>query len=198
MFKTIKLFLLATLVAIFVIPNLAFAQQAGDVPTPQAGSSCTDLQNNLTYKKSNDANTNGEVSSLQSFLQEQGLLTSDPTGYFGGLTFNAVKAFQSQQGLLAYGYVGPVTREVIKNVSCSGAPAISSPTQVYSFPLGCSSTTGFSSVTGQSCLLTPTNLPTGCSLLPGLVLLPASLVVILYLVQMDIPLLMAYVKMLAM
>lgn len=153
MFKSIKLSLLATLVLVvfFVFPNLVSAQVVGDTPTPQVNSACVDLQYNLTYKKSKDSNTNGEVSDLQSFLQEQGFLNSDPTGYFGALTFSAVKAFQTQNGLLAYGYVGAVTRETIKNVSCNGGESTPFPPNP-NLPVGCLSTSGFSSITGQSCL----------------------------------------------
>ena len=133
------------------------AQVAGDTPLPEVNSTCVDLQNNLTYKKSKDSNTNGEVSDLQSFLQEQGLLTSDPTGYFGALTFNAVKSFQKQNNLFAYGYVGAVTREMIKNVSCSGVSIVEIPStdpsggvQVKFLP-GCYSLSGYSISTGQAC-----------------------------------------------
>ncbi|MCX6756594.1 MAG: peptidoglycan-binding domain-containing protein, partial [Candidatus Nomurabacteria bacterium] len=100
------------------------AQTMGDLPPPDNGSQCTDLKYNLTYTKSKDSNTNGEVSDLQFFLQDSGLLDSDPTGYFGKLTFNAVKAFQRQNNLYAYGYVGPQTRALIKSLSCNANPVI--------------------------------------------------------------------------
>lgn len=82
--------------------------QIGDVAPDQSSAVvCTDLTYNLTYKKSKDSNTNGQVSDLQNFLQDQELLSSDPTGYYGALTFQAVKIFQTKSGLLASGYVGP-------------------------------------------------------------------------------------------
>ncbi|HCC06488.1 TPA: hypothetical protein DEP94_04020 [Candidatus Nomurabacteria bacterium] len=133
------------------------AQVVGDTPLPSVGSSCVDLQNNLAYKQSKDSNSNGEVSDLQSFLQEQGLLTSDPTGYFGALTFNAVKTFQKQNNLLAYGYVGQMTRALIKDISCNGEYPVEIPAtdpsngvQVKFLP-GCYSLSGYSITTGQAC-----------------------------------------------
>ncbi len=88
----------------------------GDVAPPST-SQCISLSNNLSLR-SRDSSTNGEVSTLQGFLQENGFLASDPTGYFGNLTLNAVKAFQNQYGLLSYGYVGPVTRQAIQKATC--------------------------------------------------------------------------------
>ena len=95
------------------------AQITGDQAPTQADRQCTDLAYNLTYRKSKDSNTNGEVSDLQSFLQDQRLLNSDPTGNFGALTLRAVKTFQSKNGLLSSGYVGVYTRAMIKEVSCA-------------------------------------------------------------------------------
>jgi peptidoglycan hydrolase-like protein with peptidoglycan-binding domain len=78
------------------------------------------LSYNLTYKKSKDANTNGEVSDLQYFLQDQGLLTAEPNGIFGPSTLRAVKYFQKKNGFITSGYVGPMTRAKIKEISCNG------------------------------------------------------------------------------
>jgi peptidoglycan hydrolase-like protein with peptidoglycan-binding domain len=91
----------------------------GDVSPDTSNEQCTELSYNLTYRKSRDFNTNNEVSDLQAFLQDQGLLTGEPTGNFGVLTFRAVKSFQAKSGLLSSGYVGPLTRAKIKEISCS-------------------------------------------------------------------------------
>ena len=78
-------------------------------PQGDAGA-CLDLRNNLRYR-SRDAGTNDEVSALQDFLQANGYLKSEPTGYFGLLTLRAVKNFQLASGISSTGFVGPLTRE---------------------------------------------------------------------------------------
>src|SRR3989338_1248270 len=60
------------------------------------GSGCVSLTYKLgrragpNFTPSRDSHTNGEVSLLQDFLQSQGYLHSETTGYFGLLTFGAV------------------------------------------------------------------------------------------------------------
>ena len=87
-------------------------------PNPDA-SACVALNNNLRYR-SRDTNTKGEVSTLQDFLQSQGYLNSEPTGFFGLMTLKAVKDFQSANGIAPTGVVGPITRAKIKVISCEG------------------------------------------------------------------------------
>ncbi|MBI2021224.1 peptidoglycan-binding protein [Candidatus Giovannonibacteria bacterium] len=79
--------------------------------------SCADLKNDLRYR-ARDASTSGEVSLLQDFLQAKGYLKSDPTGYFGLLTFQAVKDLQKLNEISPTGFVGPITRAKIKSLSC--------------------------------------------------------------------------------
>jgi hypothetical protein len=63
--------------------TVSFAAELSDIDDSSADESeCVQLQNNLKYK-SRDAATNGEVSTLQDFLQSEGYLNSEPTGYFG-------------------------------------------------------------------------------------------------------------------
>ena len=78
---------------------------------------CLSLSNGLRYG-STDGATQGEVSLLQSFLSGSGFLNSEPTGYFGGLTLVAVKSLQSSTGIESTGFVGPLTRAKIREVSC--------------------------------------------------------------------------------
>lgn len=66
------------------------------------------IDSNLKYGMKNDS-----VLELQEFLQDEGLLTASPTGFFGPATLKAVKAWQVSQKLPATGFVGPMTREVI-------------------------------------------------------------------------------------
>lgn len=89
----------------------------GDVP-PILGSQCVDIKNNL-YLRSTDSATGGEVSLLQDFLSPK-YFNQEPTGYFGNVTLRAAQAFQRDNGILAAGYVGPITRAKIKELSCAG------------------------------------------------------------------------------
>ncbi len=90
--------------------------QVGDVEDTQL--TCTELSYTLKLR-SKDATTNNEVTELQNFLLDIGLLDSDPTGYFGAATLKAVKTFQRQNGLIASGLVGSFTRKAIKEKSCN-------------------------------------------------------------------------------
>src|SRR3990167_9901043 len=99
-----------------MLPTLVLAV-VSDVDPDDGGSQCVLLNFNLRYR-SRDANTNGEVSTLQDFLQSQGYLNSEPTGYFGLMTQKAVKSFQSAKGISPTGFVGPVTRAKIKATTC--------------------------------------------------------------------------------
>lgn len=74
---------------------------------------CLDLQN-LGYRSKGSA-----VSDLQFFLQRDHYLASEPTGYYGLLTVQAVKAFQNDVVITPTGYVGPLTRAKIKELTCN-------------------------------------------------------------------------------
>lgn len=132
------------------IPLVSSAQTEVD-PNPNT-SICISLQNNLHYR-SKDINTNGEVSTLQDFLQSKGYLSSEPTGYFGLLTLQASKKFQNANGINGNGYVGPVTRAKIKDVSCNGDVSPILPTE----PIACTMETrqcsdgSYVGRTGPSC-----------------------------------------------
>ena len=93
-----------------------FFLQAPDPDPNPTESDCVSITNNLRYR-ARDANTNGEVSTLQDFLQSKGYLNSEPTGYFGLLTFKAVKDFQKDNNISPTGYVGPVTRAKIQTLT---------------------------------------------------------------------------------
>src|SRR3989344_5578978 len=99
-----------------LVPLSSFALVEDVDPNPNT-SSCVSLNNNLRYQ-SRDINTNGEVSTLQDFLQSKGYLNSEPTGYFGLLTIKASKAFQAANGINGDGYVGPITRAKISAMTC--------------------------------------------------------------------------------
>lgn len=65
-----------------------------------------------------------EVTLLQTFLNKQGYLPVSATGYYGSLTVQAVKKFQSAHNISATGTVGPITRALLAtmiSVSSSNA-----------------------------------------------------------------------------
>lgn len=109
---------LVVLAIVALIPSLANAQLPADID-PQGSSACVVIDNNLRYR-STDAGTNSEVSVLQDYLQANSYLNSNPTGFFGLMTFAAVKKFQAAHSISPTGYVGPLTRAMIKSLSCGG------------------------------------------------------------------------------
>ena len=81
------------------------------------------------------------VVSLQQFLISQGLLESNlATGYFGNLTIQAVKAFQTNQDVSPVsGFFGPLTRAkanaLSSSLSTAAVPQTTSQIQLFSaFP----------------------------------------------------------------
>ncbi len=112
-----KKYLLALFLSAFlVVPAFSYAA-VSDIDPNLPASECINIVNNLRYKD-RDINKNGEVSTLQDFLQVQGYLNSEPTGYFGLLTVKAVKSFQKSNDISPSGYVGPITRAKIKSITC--------------------------------------------------------------------------------
>ncbi len=65
-----------------------------------------------------DADTNGEVSLLQDYLNSKGLFAQGATGFYGLKTVDAVKKFQKSNGILASGTVGSLTKKIIYNDTC--------------------------------------------------------------------------------
>ena len=88
-----------------------------DSDNNSSSNTCFNLSRSIKYL-SKDANTGGEVSDLQAFLQDKGYLSQDPSGYFGKVTLEAVKRYQAFEGLDQTGYVGIMTRAKIKIRSC--------------------------------------------------------------------------------
>jgi len=81
--------------------------------------SCVDIKEDIIYKM------NGEnVLGLQTFFYNTGYLNSEPTGYFGNDTLNAVKKFQKANSISSIGNVGPATRAVIRNQTCNASGTI--------------------------------------------------------------------------
>jgi peptidoglycan hydrolase-like protein with peptidoglycan-binding domain len=96
--------------------------QTGDIdPLSNVASqkTCINITNDLRIT-SRDAQTSGQVSDLQFFLQSKGYLSAEPTGYFGMLTQAAVSSFQANNSIFpSTGFVGVNTRNAINSQSCS-------------------------------------------------------------------------------
>ncbi len=56
---------------------------------------------------------NADVMELQKVLATLGFFKVAPTGYFGPITLNAVKAYQASKGIITTGFVGPLTRAAL-------------------------------------------------------------------------------------
>ncbi|MBI2506557.1 MAG: peptidoglycan-binding protein [Candidatus Colwellbacteria bacterium] len=118
---------------------------------------------------STDAATNGEVTKLQQFLAQDKTIYPEGliTGYFGNLTETAVKRFQSQNGIVSIGVVGPQTREAIRRittpVSTTPSPNVTSTT---------ATSTAVTSTTATS--TTPTAPPITTPSLGSIILSPSS------------------------
>ena len=102
----------------------------------------TDLQKGMT---------SDDVKNLQIKLA-----VTPTSGYFGPITFAAVKTFQTAHGIINTGYVGPLTRTALNALYCTPV------TPVTTYPAGCTSAVGFSSTTGLPCSTTVTY-PEGCT-----------------------------------
>jgi hypothetical protein len=55
-----------------------------------------------------------DVAGLQEFLRDEKFFTVEPTGFFGTVTYEALRRWQVAQGIDPVGRVGPVTRERIR------------------------------------------------------------------------------------
>lgn len=108
MTKTNKLILGAVVLGVLLSPvkNASAVSSLG----------CLNLSQNMRY---GSQDMGGEVLTLQKFLNEKGYLGVEPTGFFGRLTDSAVKKFQKENSLPAFGYVGPITRKLVTDITCA-------------------------------------------------------------------------------
>ena len=81
-------------------------------------STCVQINSNLSYDQT-DSTTDGPVMMLQKYLQLNGYFSSNPNGHFGLVTLASVKKIQAGNNLAATGYVGPLTRALISQKTCS-------------------------------------------------------------------------------
>ncbi len=101
--------------------SLAFSTHAQIISSAQGSTNiaCTSLDYNLRYGQYDLS----AVTALQVYLNATGYMQYPATGYFGSLTYRAVVAFQNANGLPATGFVGPLTRAQIQNLSCGTTPS---------------------------------------------------------------------------
>src|SRR3989344_6118598 len=78
-------------------------------PSPNTHRICAILNRNLSQGTQGD-----DVRGLQEFLNAEGYLSANATGYFGPMTANAVARWQASQGVSAVGSMGPMSRERIR------------------------------------------------------------------------------------
>lgn len=98
------------------------------ITTPCPGNEFESLSVEFVTKKSGDTSSSArpeitrnlwvgsrgaDVISLQTMLKAEGYFTNEVTGYFGGLTMKAVRAYQKANKISQTGYVGPITRKAL-------------------------------------------------------------------------------------
>jgi hypothetical protein len=99
----IKIKYILSIITVLVLSGISLAHAQSDVFTQ-----------NLYYGLQN----NSQVTQLQEFLTSQGLYSGPITGNFYFLTLGAVKAFQTQQGIIpAAGYFGPITMAAANKIA---------------------------------------------------------------------------------
>ncbi len=118
-----KLFYGVTVLCVVVFSvSVASSVQAQQLPI-SGTLTCTSLSYNLR-EGSTDAYTGGEVSRLQTFLNQENYFPYAAVGIFGPVTYTSVRNFQAAHGISSTGYVGPITRAAIQQMSCGGATNI--------------------------------------------------------------------------
>lgn len=100
------------LCALFLLVSIALPVHAASVIPPEVLTQITQVRNNLSYL-AQDADLNGDVAALQRFLNAQGLLSQQPTGFFGPATMAALQRFQAAHGIPTTGVFGPATRAAV-------------------------------------------------------------------------------------
>ena len=79
-----------------------------------ASTMCVNLSSNLHRGAESSS-----VTKLQKFLSSKGFLTAEPTGFYGDMTVEAVKLYQSSVGITSTGMVYDLTRQAIKMETCN-------------------------------------------------------------------------------
>jgi peptidoglycan hydrolase-like protein with peptidoglycan-binding domain len=114
-----KLFTAVSLGALFITQAVFVSAQTAT--TTSTNANCVILTADMGMG-AKDASTGGQVTKLQSFLISRGYMraTTDASrGYYGPQTDRGVRTFQKDNGIIATGYVGPITRTNIQAISCA-------------------------------------------------------------------------------
>lgn len=117
---------------------------------PSSSAACVALSHNL-FLDIDDAATGGDVTKLQKFLIDAGLMPGPATGFFGPITQKAVQTWQSDNSIVSsgtadttgFGFVGPKTRLAMAHgcpggqdaQTASSTPAFSAAPQTGAPPL---------------------------------------------------------------
>lgn len=94
----------------FLFPFVSKAENIPGYTNPV----CLDISSNWQLG-TRDTVSRGEVARIQEYLN---VPAGAYAGYFGKLTFTAIKGFQASNGLPTTGYVGPLTRAKLKSLTC--------------------------------------------------------------------------------
>lgn len=124
---------------------VSFAPMAG-AQTSTTTTTTTTTSASVSFSRDLHVGSSGaDVSALQTWLIGQGFsIKAGATGFFGGQTKAAVKAFQVANGIVpASGYFGPITRAKVAAMGGSSSTGSTVP--------GCAAGAAFSSTTGQPC-----------------------------------------------
>ncbi|ABZ84255.1 peptidoglycan binding domain 1, putative [Heliomicrobium modesticaldum Ice1] len=89
--------------ALAALATLPFGSLTALAATPQFGS-------RQLYRGVSGA----DVQQLQGYLKEMGYFAEEPTGYFGAITFDALKQFQAYRDLIIDGVAGPQTFKALR------------------------------------------------------------------------------------
>jgi peptidoglycan hydrolase-like protein with peptidoglycan-binding domain len=89
--------------------------------TPSTGGDSGSSGGNIAYPTLKKGMTSSEVTSMQERLRTLNYMTAKATGYFGSATYDAVLAFQRNNGLLADGIAGAKTLEKLYSSSAVAA-----------------------------------------------------------------------------
>jgi hypothetical protein len=142
-----KKIILSIFVLSILLPTFAFAS----------------FDTSLKYGSRGDA-----VIELQDLLVAQGFLKGNVDGRYGLVTLNAVKAFQTANGLSPDGYFGIASQAKASSIlvnqlqSSNTAEQTETGAITHIIVAGCTATSAYSSTTGILCSMTAT-LPAGCT-----------------------------------
>ncbi len=105
---------LLTAVSVLLVSGMMFT-------SAQTNPNCVILTNDMGVGAT-DATTGGDVTKLQNLLITRGFLqvkSGTALGTYGSQTSRAVAQFQKGYGIIATGYVGPITRSNIQTLTCA-------------------------------------------------------------------------------